>query len=143
MHYDQNYLISSKNYEEFLPSKLVKIQFKFLIFLSYHHLWSFLAYTVFPHIVSSLNIFPPLNSFLTSWGNYSSFCYIRENLMRKPYEIFKLLWIQKRIVAAATIWGNTVPVLCYENLRVEDLFLENNKWVYLFTRDLRVLTLII
>ena len=28
--------------------------------------------------------------------------------MRKLYEIFKLLWIQKRIVAAATIWGNTV-----------------------------------
>ena len=26
--------------------------------------------------------------------------------MRKLYEIFKLLWIQKRIVA--TIWGNTV-----------------------------------
>ena len=28
--------------------------------------------------------------------------------MRKLYEIFKLLWIKKRIVAAATIWGNTV-----------------------------------
>ena len=28
--------------------------------------------------------------------------------MRKLYEIFNLLWIQKRIVAAATIWGNTV-----------------------------------
>ena len=28
--------------------------------------------------------------------------------MRKLYEIFKLLWIQKRIVAAAIIWGNTV-----------------------------------
>ena len=28
--------------------------------------------------------------------------------MRKLYEIFKLLWIQKRIVAVATIWGNTV-----------------------------------
>ena len=28
--------------------------------------------------------------------------------MRKLYEIFKLLWIQKRIIAAATIWGNTV-----------------------------------
>ena len=28
--------------------------------------------------------------------------------MRKLDEIFKLLWIQKRIVAAATIWGNTV-----------------------------------
>ena len=31
--------------------------------------------------------------------------------MRKLYEIFKLLWIQKRIVAAATIWGNTVSKL--------------------------------
>ena len=28
--------------------------------------------------------------------------------MRKLYEILRLLWIQKRIVAAATIWGNTV-----------------------------------
>ena len=28
--------------------------------------------------------------------------------MRKLYEILKLLWIQKRIVAAATIWGSTV-----------------------------------
>ena len=28
--------------------------------------------------------------------------------MRKLYEVLKLLWIQKRIVAAATIWGNTV-----------------------------------
>ena len=28
--------------------------------------------------------------------------------MRKLYEIFKLLWIQKRIVATATKWGNTV-----------------------------------
>ena len=26
--------------------------------------------------------------------------------MRKLYEIFKLFWIQKRIVAAAFIWGN-------------------------------------
>jgi hypothetical protein len=31
--------------------------------------------------------------------------------MRKLYEIFKLLGIQKRIVAAATIWGNTVYAL--------------------------------
>ena len=30
--------------------------------------------------------------------------------MRKLYEIFRLLWIQKRIVAAATIWGNTVCI---------------------------------
>ena len=30
--------------------------------------------------------------------------------MRKLYEICKLLSIQKRIVAAATIWGNTVLV---------------------------------
>ena len=30
--------------------------------------------------------------------------------MRKLYEIFKLLWIQKIIIAAATIWGNTVYV---------------------------------
>ena len=28
--------------------------------------------------------------------------------MRKLYEIFKVLQFQKRIVAAATIWGNTV-----------------------------------
>ena len=30
--------------------------------------------------------------------------------MRKLYEIFKFLWIQKRIVAAATILGNTLIV---------------------------------
>ena len=30
--------------------------------------------------------------------------------MRKIYEIFKLLRIQKTIVAVATIWGNTVIV---------------------------------
>ena len=36
--------------------------------------------------------------------------------MRKLYEIFKLLWIQKRIVAAATIWGNTVYGLnCWDS----------------------------
>ena len=32
--------------------------------------------------------------------------------MRKLYEIFKVLWIQKRIVVAATIWGNTVIHFC-------------------------------
>ena len=32
--------------------------------------------------------------------------------MRKLYEIFKFLWIQKRIVAAATIWGNAVVKEC-------------------------------
>ena len=36
-----------------------------------------LTNTVFPHIVSSLELFPPLNSFRTQWGNYSSFHYIR------------------------------------------------------------------
>ena len=33
--------------------------------------------------------------------------------MKKLYEIFKLLWIQKRIVAAATIWGNMVAAIWY------------------------------
>ena len=33
-------------------------------------------------------------------GNYSSFHYIRENLMWKLYEIFKVLKIQKIIVSA-------------------------------------------
>ena len=28
--------------------------------------------------------------------------------MRKLYELFKVLPFQKRLVAAATIWGNTV-----------------------------------
>ena len=36
--------------------------------------------------------------------------------MRKLYEICKLLWIQKRIVAAATIWGNTVDWILQEGL---------------------------
>jgi hypothetical protein len=30
--------------------------------------------------------------------------------MRKLYEFFKVLQFQKRIVAAATIWGNTVVI---------------------------------
>ena len=34
--------------------------------------------------------------------------------MRKLFEIFKVLQFQKRIVAAATIWGNTV----YENFHI-------------------------
>ena len=50
--------------------------------------------------------------------------------MRKLYEIFKLLWIQKRIVAAAAIWGNTVyanfgyleiPLKSFEILRYNNL----------------------
>ena len=55
-------------------------------------------FTVFPHIVSS-----------AQQGNYSSFYYIRKNLMRKLFEIFKILHFPKRIVATATTWGNTVP----------------------------------
>ena len=42
------------------------------------------------------------------WGNYSSFYYVREKLMRKLFQIFKVLQFRNRIVAAATIWGNTV-----------------------------------
>ena len=54
--------------------------------------------SIFPHmyVVSSLG-----------WGNYSSFHYIGEKLMRKLYKFFKVLQFQKRIVArivaAATI----------------------------------------
>ena len=54
---------------------------------------------------------PWIHSFLIYWGNYVfnfslhtfKFSLKRENLMRKLYDIFKLLWIQKRIVAVATI----------------------------------------
>ena len=77
--------------------QLISINFPFCL-LTYLRSWYFinrvltkLINTVFPHIVSS-------------WGNYSSFHYIRENLIRKLYEIFKLLWIQKRIVAAAIMY---------------------------------------
>ena len=33
--------------------------------------------------------------------------------MRKLYEVFKVLQFQKRIVAAATIWGNMVQKKSY------------------------------
>ena len=36
-------------------------------------------------------------------GNYSSFYYIRETLMRKLFENFKVLQFQERIVATSTI----------------------------------------
>jgi hypothetical protein len=40
--------------------------------------------------------------------NYSSFHYIKENLMGKLHQIFKVQKGQKRIVSAETIRGNTV-----------------------------------
>ena len=64
----------------------------------------FLANTAFPHIVSS----PWIVS--SSIEETIQVTYIRKNLMRKLYEIFKLLWIKKRIVAAPVIWGNTVGI---------------------------------
>ena len=46
--------------------------------------------------------------------------------MRKLYEIFKLLWIQKRIVAAAIIWGNTVCIVnCADSAREIGYGLDN------------------
>ena len=59
-------------------------------------------------MVSSLEYFPTCNSFLTPWRNFSSFYYIRENLMRKLFENFKVLQFQNRIFAVAAIWGNLV-----------------------------------
>ena len=51
--------------------------------------------------------------------------------MRKYEEIFKLLWIQKRIVAAATIWGNTVGKLnaaVWQFSQNGDLVKKNGTW---------------
>ena len=56
----------------------------------------------------SANSFLPWIVSAPQWGNYSSFHYIRENLMRKPCEILKVLKIQKRIVSSETNRGNTV-----------------------------------
>jgi hypothetical protein len=42
--------------------------------------------------------------------------------MRKLYEIFNLLRIQKRIVAAATIWGNTVCTNHFWKIAAVSLF---------------------
>ena len=59
----------------------------------------------------------PMNTFLPwivsslQWENYSSFYYTRENIMRKVFEIFKVLQFQKRIASAATIRGNAVTIL--------------------------------
>ena len=58
------------------------------------------------HRISSYSFLPWIVS--TPWIVSSSSDYIREDLMRKLYKIFKLSWIQKRIVADATIWGNMV-----------------------------------
>ena len=58
--------------------------------------------TVFPHIVSYLEYFPPLNSFPTLVRKLFKFA-LGEKLMRKLNEFFKVLPFQKRTVAAATI----------------------------------------
>ena len=63
---------------------------------------------------SFLNSFHPWIVSAPYWGNYSSFHYIRENVMRKLYEFFKVLPFQKKIVVAATIWGNTVYTTLWE-----------------------------
>ena len=48
------------------------------------------------------------NFLMLGCGNYSSFQYIRENLMPKLYEIYKVLKTQKKyVVSAETIRGNT------------------------------------
>ena len=64
------------------------------------------------HCISSYSFLPWIVS-LPQWGNYSSFYYIREKVKRKLFEIFKVLKFQKRIVAQATIWGNTVCIILY------------------------------
>ena len=56
------------------------------------------SYSFLPWIVSSLR-------------NYSSFYYIRENLMRKLFEIFK-----------ASIWGNTVSNVWFSEFRSSILY---------------------
>ena len=71
--------------------------------------------TVFPHLVAAATIL----FWIYRVRKLFKFHYTRENLMRKLYEIFKLLWIQKRIVAAATKWGNTVSMY---------LELKQNSW---------------
>ena len=69
--------------------------------------------TVFPHIVSALEQFPPLNSFRT-------FMYF--DLW--PYVLWPLdFQIQKRIVSSETMWGNTV---CHQVL--EDVMLIKSTW---------------
>ena len=50
---------------------------------------------------------------------YSSFHYIRENLMRKLYEIFKVLKVQKRIVSAEFIRGNTVNQIFWKKSSIK------------------------
>ena len=61
------------------------------------------TYTVLPRIVSS-----PWIVSSSSEETIQVFITQGKKLARKLYEFFKLLWIKKRIVAAATIWGNTV-----------------------------------
>ena len=49
----------------------------------------------------------------------SGFHYKRENYMRKLYEIFKVLEIQKRIVSTETICGNTVDTSHSSRISIE------------------------
>ena len=53
--------------------------------------------------------------------------YIRGNLMRKLIEMFEVLKFQKRIVAAAIIWGNTVVYI----FKVDEMKIENQEDVLL------------
>ena len=64
-------------------------------------------YIPYPHIVSSLEQFPLLEQFPHLVRKLFSFHYIRENLMRKLYEIFKLLSIQ----------NEQLPRQLYEEIR--------------------------
>ena len=70
-----------------------------------------ILHTIFPRIVSSLEQFPPLNSF-------RSIYYIKVKLLWKLYENIYIFQPQKGIVYAEIICGNTVckSELCYVNI---------------------------
>ena len=73
--------------------------------------WNFqtlkISNTVFPHIVSSLEYFPPLNSFLSSVRKLFKFLLHKEKNNEEAIWNFQGLKILKKNSAEAIIWGNT------------------------------------
>ena len=57
--------------------------------------------------------------------------------MRKLYEIFKLIWIKKRIVTAATIWGNIIFVSKVKALKPQVILLSTALHTFAWYKRIR------
>ena len=94
------------------------------MFLPLRFLATFLQ---FPHIVSSLEYSPPLNSFCTLVRKLFKFLlHKRKTNVETTYKNFSRFYnFQKRIVSAATIYGNTVCSLTTISLKTADMKYDN------------------